>query len=128
MKKESQFNTWLRKQFYETTKPKGCVVQRIENTTSNGVPDLMVITQDAVFLIESKFETTAVRAEQKVFQINVNNISDTVVCVTLSAYPKTKRLVVTNYTVDSIRGTANELTFTLDNEGFKEFYNYFLQA
>ena len=128
MKKEQEFNTWIRKQFYEATKPKGCVVQRIENTTSNGVPDIMVITQDLVFLIESKFETTNVRAEQKVFQINVNEVSDSVVCVTLSAYPKTKRLVVSIYDRECIRNKPLELTFTLDNEGFLEFYNFFLKA
>jgi hypothetical protein len=132
MRTEQDFNRWLTKQFYETTN-KNCVVQRIETTTSNGVPDLLVITQDICFLIESKFETIKVRPEQSAFQIKVNEITKGLnhpcVCVTLSAYPKTKKLVVNIFdksaiTDDGVKCT-NTLLFTLDNEGFKEFYNYF---
>jgi len=108
-------------------------VQRIENTTSNGVPDIMAITPDHVFLIESKFETVKVRPEQAAFQIKVNEttkgLDHPCICVTLTGYPKTKRLVVNVFDRHAVTEQGikchNTLEFTLDNEGFKEFYNYF---
>jgi hypothetical protein len=120
MKNESQFNKWLTKQFYETFN-KHITVQRIETSTGNGVPDLLILTQDKTWLIESKFETTRLRPEQKAWQIKANAIPTNAVVVTLSAYPKTKRLVVQRYSVYN----HDKREFVLDNEGFKEFINYF---
>ena len=132
MRTEKDFNQWITKQLYETTNG-NCVVQRIENTTSNGVPDIMAITPNHVFLIESKFETVKVRPEQAAFQIKVNEttkgLDHPCICVTLTGYPKTKRLVVNVFDRHAVTEQGikchHTLEFTLDNEGFKEFYNYF---
>lgn len=128
MKSEKQFNQWLTKQFYETFDG-NITVQRIETTTGNGVPDLLVLTENKTYLIESKFETTRLRPEQQAWQIKANSIPTDALVVTLSAYPKTKRLVVQQFndisiTVDGIHPVINR-EFVLDNEGFKEFINYF---
>lgn len=120
MKNESQFNKWLTKQFYETFN-RHITVQRIETSTGNGVPDLLILTQDKTWIIESKFETTRVRPDQKAWQIKANAIPSDAVVVTLSAYPKTKRLVVQQFDIT----TVDTREFVLDNEGFKEFINYF---
>lgn len=132
MRTEKDFNQWIRRQLYEATNG-NCVIQRIENTTSNGVPDIMAITPDHVFLIESKFETVKVRPEQAAFQIKVNEtttgLDHPCICVTLTGYPKTKRLVVNIFDRAAVTTTGikckHQLEFTLDNEGFKEFINYF---
>ena len=128
MKSEKQFNQWLTKQFYETFDG-NITVQRIETTTGNGVPDLLVLTENQTYLIESKFETTRLRPEQQAWQIKANSIPTDALVVTLSAYPKTKRLVVQQFneisiTVDGIFPVVDR-EFVLDNEGFKEFINYF---
>jgi len=129
LKKEAQFNQWIRRQFYEQTDGK-LVVQRIENTTSNGVPDILVIMQDRVLLVESKFETGKVRPEQSAFQIKCNEvIKDSVnKCITLTAYPKTKRFVMRKFDSSCIGETGIEdpcpVTFSLDPTGFKDFFNY----
>ena len=128
MKTEKQFNQWITHQFYEKYN-KHITVQRIETTTGNGVPDLLILTQDKTYLIESKFETTRLRPEQQAWQIKANSIPTDTVVVTLCAYPKTKRLVVQQYndisiTDDGIHPVV-DTEFTLDNEGFKEFINYF---
>ena len=79
MKTEKQFNQWITHQFYEKYN-KHITVQRIETTTGNGVPDLLILTQDKTWIIESKFETTRLRPEQKAWQIKANSIpTDTVV-------------------------------------------------
>lgn len=131
MKSEKQFNQWLTKQFYETFDG-NITVQRIETTTGNGVPDLLVLTENQTYLIESKFQTTKLRPEQQAWQIKANSIPTDALVVTLSAYPKTKRLVVQQFndisiTVDGIHPVVNR-EFVLDNEGFKEFINYFLAS
>ena len=131
MKTEKQFNQWITHQFYEKYN-KHITVQRIETTTGNGVPDLLILTQDKTWLIESKFETTRLRPEQQAWQIKANSIPTDALVVTLSAYPKTKRLVVQQYndisiTDDGIHPVV-DTEFTLDNEGFKEFINYFLAS
>ena len=128
MKSEKQFNQWLTKQFYETFDG-NITVQRIETTTGNGVPDLLVLTENQTYLIESKFQTTKLRPEQQAWQIKANSIPTDALVVTLSAYPKTKRLVVQQFneisiTVDGIFPVVDR-EFVLDNEGFKEFINYF---
>ena len=128
MKSEKQFNQWLTKQFYETFDG-NITVQRIETTTGNGVPDLLVLTENQTYLIESKFQTTKLRPEQQAWQIKANSIPTDALVVTLSAYPKTKRLVVQQFndisiTVDGIHPVVDR-EFVLDNEGFKEFINYF---
>lgn len=131
MTSEKQFNQWLTKQFYETF-DKHITVQRIETITGNGVPDLLVLTKDTTYLIESKFQTTRLRPEQQAWQIKANTIPTNAVVVTLSAYPKTKRLVVQQYNDISITDDGIypvvDTEFTLDNEGFKEFINYFYTA
>jgi len=131
MKTEKQFNQWITHQFYEKYN-KHITVQRIETTTGNGVPDLLILTQDKTWLIESKFETTRLRPEQQAWQIKANSIPTDALVVTLSAYPKTKRLVVQQYndisiTDDGIHPVVDAV-FTLDNEGFNEFINYFLAS
>jgi hypothetical protein len=131
MKSEKQFNQWLTKQFYETFDG-NITVQRIETTTGNGVPDLLVLTENQTYLIESKFQTTKLRPEQQAWQIKANSIPTDALVVTLSAYPKTKRLVVQQFndisiTVDGIHPVVDR-EFVLDNEGFKEFINYFNTA
>ena len=131
MKTEKQFNQWITHQFYEKYN-KHITVQRIETITGNGVPDLLILTQDKTWLIESKFETTRLRPEQQAWQIKANSIPTDALVVTLSAYPKTKRLVVQQYndisiTDDGIHPVV-DTEFTLDNEGFKEFINYFLAS
>jgi len=131
MKTEKQFNQWITHQFYEEYN-KHITVQRIETTTGNGVPDLLILTQDKTWIIESKFETTRLRPEQQAWQIKANSIPTDAVVITLCAYPKTKRLVVQQYndisiTNDGIHPVV-DTEFTLDNEGFKEFINYFLAS
>lgn len=127
MKKEAEFNSWIRRMFYECSNHKVCC-QRIETTTSNGVPDLMVILPFGIYLIESKFETTKVRPEQAAFQIRANEITKDAItsCYTFSSYPKTKRLVVSRYGAGSINEdgvTPTKTTeYTLDSSGFTEFY------
>ena len=128
MKKEQEFNTWIRRMFYEQSNHKVCA-QRIETTTGNGVPDIMVILPFGIYLIESKFETTKIRPEQAAFHIRTNAIAqdDVQRCITLSAYPKTKRLVATTYNPSSITEDgivpATEITYALDSAGFKQFYS-----
>jgi len=129
MKSEKQFNQWLTKQFYEKSKTKVCV-QRIETTTGNGVPDLLVIQSGKIMLIESKFETRKLRSEQAAFQIRANEImrGGANVCCTLCAYPKTNRLVVQKFNAMSITDEGIKPTytveFTLDGEGFEDFLAY----
>jgi len=114
--------------FYEQSNHKVCA-QRIETTTGNGVPDIMVILPFGIYLIESKFETTKIRPEQAAFHIRTNTIAqdDVPRCIALSAYPKTKRLVVTTYNTNSITEDgvvpATEVTYSLDAAGFKQFYS-----
>jgi len=128
MKMERDFNKWIRRMFYEQSNHKVCA-QRIETTTGNGVPDIMVILPFGIYLIESKFETTKIRPEQAAFQIRTNSIAkdDVQRCITFSAYPKTKRLIVTTYNASSITEDgvvpATEVTYSLDAAGFKQFYS-----
>lgn len=119
--------------FYEHANHK-VTIQRLETTTGNGVPDLMVVLPSGIYLIESKFETTKLRPEQAAFQIKANSISASSVssCITLSAYPKTKRLVVSTYAPESIGEDGIEpivtITYTLDSKGFKKFYETFFMT
>ena len=59
-------------------------IQRIENTTSNGVPDIMAITPTMYFLL--KVNLKRVRPEQAAFQIEVNEttagLDHPCICVT----------------------------------------------
>jgi hypothetical protein len=129
LKTEAQFNTWIRRNFYESANGK-VVVQRIENTTSNGVPDFLVILQNRILLIESKFETGKVRPEQSAFQIKTNEIIKESVnkCITLTAYPKTNRFVMRRFDASCIDDSGIEdpcpVTFSLTKEGFNDFYKY----
>ena len=126
---EKQFNQWITHQFYEEYNKHITVGNASKLAGGNGVPDLLILTQDKTYLIESKFETTRLRPEQQAWQIKANSIPTDAVVVTLCAYPKTKRLVVQQYndisiTNDGIHPVV-DTEFTLDNEGFKEFINYF---
>jgi Holliday junction resolvase len=127
MKNEQQFNTWLRRMFREARTK--AIIQRIENTTSNGVPDILAILPNQILLIESKFQTRKLRPEQASFQIKTNETIRGSVnkCLTLSAYPKTKRFVVLEFDSLSITEegivTENQWSFSLDKEGFNQFLN-----
>ncbi len=127
MTKEQEFNKWIRRMFYEQSNHKVCC-QRIETTTGNGIPDFLVVLPFGIYLIESKFETTKIRPEQAAFHIRTNSIAkdDVHRCITLSAYPKSKRLIATTYSAYSISEDgivpARTTTFTLDSKGFKQFY------
>ena len=125
MTNESDFNKWLTHHYYEEYN-KSITVQRIETTTGNGVPDLLIITPTETWLIESKFETTTVRPEQKAWQVKTNSIlaGNPTIIVTLSAYPKTKRLVTQRHTIRDAELVTDRREFTLDNEGFKEFITF----
>jgi len=129
MTTEKSFNQWIRRMFYENSTTK-CLVQRIETTTSNGIPDILVILPSKMLLIESKFETKNIRPEQAAFQIKTNAILKNSVnsCITLAAYPKTKRFVMMRFDTDSITEqgiTCNdEIRFSLDKKGFNDFVNY----
>jgi hypothetical protein len=128
MKNEQEFNKWLKTRFYEAFGRK-VIIQRIETTTSNGIPDILAILSDKIILIESKFETGKLRPEQAAFQIRTNEVMRESVnkCLTLSAYPKTKRFVVREFDSLSItdEGIVTESidTYSLDKEGFKLFLN-----
>tara|TARA_R110000772_G_scaffold63868_5_gene142809 strand:+ start:7515 stop:7868 length:354 start_codon:yes stop_codon:yes gene_type:complete len=106
------------------------IIQRIENTTSNGVPDILAILPNQILLIESKFQTRKLRPEQASFQIKTNETiqkGSVNKCLTLSAYPKTKRFVVLEFDSLSITEegivTENQWSFSLDKEGFNQFLN-----
>jgi hypothetical protein len=110
--------------------PTKSLVQRIENTTSSGIPDIMVILPNRMVFIESKFETKKIRPEQAAFQIKTNSIiKDSLnTCITLAAYPKTSRFVMMRFDTGSITEEGikceNEVTFSLDKDGFNDFLNY----
>ena len=95
-----------------------------------GIPDLLVIQPSKILLIESKFETRSIRSEQGAFQIKANEImrDGNNVCCTLSAYPKTNRLVYQSYNAMSITEDgiqpAQTIEFTLDADGFANFLKY----
>ena len=129
LKTEAQFNTWIRNNCHEQANGK-IVVQRIETTTSNGVPDLLVILQNRILLIESKFETGKIRPEQSAFQIKTNEVIKESInkCITLTAYPKTNRFVMRRFDASCINESGIEdpcpVTFAMTKTGFKDFYNY----
>jgi hypothetical protein len=95
MKNEAAFSTWVRTLAYKYTKSL-LLFQRIETTTSSGVPDVLMITEHKTILIELKYETTKLRPMQYAWHKRMQKVSQANktldVCV-LCAYPKTKRLV-----------------------------------
>jgi Holliday junction resolvase len=116
--------------FFECLDTKA-VIQRIETTTSNGVPDILAILPNKVLLIESKFETKKLRPEQAAFQIKSNVVLKDSVnkCITLSAYPKSKRFIMMMFDASSIgkegiEENGKEVIFSLDKKGFTDFINY----
>lgn len=116
--------------FFECLDTKA-VIQRIETTTSNGVPDILAILPNKVLLIESKFETKKLRPEQAAFQIKTNIVLEDSVnkCITLSAYPKSKRFIMMMFDASSIgkkgiEENGKEVIFSLDKKGFTDFINY----
>lgn len=130
MTTEKHFNQYITKQFYEYYKGK-VVTQRIETTTGNGVPDLLIITPTEVFIIESKFQTTKLRAEQYAWQIKTNKVIDSMPTFVLSlcAYPKSRTMIVNVYDEDSISEDGIQPTktdkYTLNKDGFTKFLNTF---
>jgi len=130
MTTEKHFNKYITKQFYEYYKGK-VVTQRIETTTGNGVPDLFIITPTEVFVIESKFQTTKLRAEQYAWQIKTNKVIDSMPTFVLSlcAYPKSNTMIVNVYDEDSISvdGVQPSKTdkYTLNKDGFTKFLDTF---
>ena len=133
MTTEKHFNQYITKQFYEYYKGK-VVTQRIETTTGNGVPDLLIITPTEVFIIESKFQTTKLRAEQYAWQIKTNKVIDSMPTFVLSlcAYPKSNTMIVNVYDEDSISEDGIQPTktdkYTLNKDGFTKFLNTFLAS
>ena len=133
MTSEKHFNQYITKQFYEYYKGK-VVTQRIETTTGNGVPDLLIITPTEVFIIESKFQTTKLRAEQYAWQIKTNKVIDSMPTYVLSlcAYPKSRTMIVNVYDEDSIGEDGIQPTktdkYTLNKDGFTKFLNTFHTA
>jgi hypothetical protein len=95
MKNEAAFSTWVRTLAYKYTKSL-LLFQRIETTTSSGVPDVLMVTENKTLLIELKYETTKLRPMQYAWHKRMQKVSQVNktldVCV-LCAYPKTKRLV-----------------------------------
>lgn len=130
MTTEKHFNQYITKQFYEYFEGQ-VVTQRIETTTGNGVPDLLIITPTAVFIIESKFQTTKLRAEQYAWQIKTNKVIESMPTYVLSlcAYPKSRTMIVNVYDEDSISvdGIQPVKTdkYTLNKDGFTKFLNTF---
>jgi hypothetical protein len=133
MTSEKHFNQYITKQFYEYYKGK-VVTQRIETTTGNGVPDLLIITPTEVFIIESKFQTTKLRAEQYAWQIKTNKVIESMPTFVLSlcAYPKSRTMIVNVYDEDSISVDGIQPTktdkYTLNKDGFTKFLNTFLAS
>jgi hypothetical protein len=133
MTTEKQFNQYITKQFYEYYKGK-VVTQRIETTTGNGVPDLLIITPNQVFIIESKFQTTKLRAEQYAWQIKTNKVIDEMPTYVLSlcAYPKSNTMIVNTYDEDSVGEDGIQPVstnkYTLNKDGFTKFLNTFLAS
>lgn len=130
MTSEKHFNQYITKQFYEYYKGK-VVTQRLETTTGNGVPDLLIITPTEVFIIESKFQTTKLRAEQYAWQIKTNKVIESMPTFVLSlcAYPKSRTMIVNVYDEDSISVDGIQPTrtdkYTLNKDGFTKFLNTF---
>ena len=133
MKTEKQFNQWITHQFYEEYN-KHITVQRIETTTGNGVPDLLIITPTEVFIIESKFQTTKLRAEQYAWQIKTNKVIDSMPTFVLSlcAFPKSNTMIVNVYDEDSLGEDGIQPVktdkYTLNKDGFTKFLNTFHNA
>jgi len=130
MTTEKHFNQYITKQFYDYYKG-NVVTQRIETTTGNGIPDLFIITPNQVFIIESKFQTTKLRAEQYAWQIKTNKVIDEMPTFVLSlcAYPKSNTMVVNLYDEDSVGVDGIQATktdkYTLNKDGFTKFLNTF---
>lgn len=95
MKNEAAFSTWVRTLAYKYTES-SVLFQRIETTTSSGVPDVLMLTKNKTLLIELKYETTKLRPMQNAWHKRMQKLAKAnktlEVCV-LCAYPKTKRLV-----------------------------------
>jgi hypothetical protein len=130
MKTEAQFNTWIRRQFYEQSEKKVCV-QRIETTTCNGIFDILVVLPHTTLFIESKFQTRRLRPEQYATQIKFNSVidGDHANFLSMSAYPKRKKFIVCKYEPSSINEKSIdpvlELEYDLSKTGFHKFYKDF---
>lgn len=95
MKNEAAFSTWVRTLAYKYTES-SVLFQRIETTTSSGVPDVLMLTKNKTLLIELKYETTKLRPMQKAWHKRIQKLveaNETVELCVLCAYPKTKRMV-----------------------------------
>ena len=95
MKNEAAFSTWVRKLAYKYTQS-SVLFQRIETTTSSGVPDVLMLTNNKTLLLELKYETKNLRPMQKAWHKRIQKLveaNETVELCVLCAYPRTKRLV-----------------------------------
>ena len=95
MKNEAAFSTWVRKLAYKYTQS-SVLFQRIETTTSSGVPDVLMLTNNKTLLLELKYETKNLRPMQKAWHKRIQKLveaNETVELCVLCAYPKTKRMV-----------------------------------
>jgi hypothetical protein len=118
MKNEAAFSTWVRTLAHKYTES-SVAFQRIETTTSNGVPDVLMITKKKILLLELKYATTKLRPMQKAWHTRIKRIADEndalEVCV-LCAYPKTKRLL--HFRVDK-----DPVEYELSKEGLYELFD-----
>ena len=104
---EKQFNrrliSWLLKLY-----PKA-LANRIETTTMSGFPDHVWIFERRVLFVEAKMETRELRAAQNVwyhrfletFETKAWSTWSTVDYMLVSAYPRSKRMVVRSPSFDS---------------------------
>ena len=117
MKNEAAFSTWVRKLAYKYTQS-SVLFQRIETTTSSGVPDVLMLTNNKTLLLELKYETKNLRPMQKAWHKRIKKLveaNETVELCVLCAYPKTKRMVF--FVVDQ-----EPIEYELTQEGL---YNLF---
>jgi hypothetical protein len=117
MKNEAAFSTWVRKLAYKYTQS-SVLFQRIETTTSSGVPDVLMLTNNKTLLLELKYETKNLRPMQKAWHKRIQKLveaNETVELCVLCAYPKTKRMVF--FVVDQ-----EPIEYELTQEGL---YNLF---
>ena len=96
MKNEAAFSTWVKTIASKYVPQSSLLFQRIETTTSSGVPDVLMITPKKTLLLELKYETTNLRPMQKAWHKRIEQLvkaNKTLEVCVLCAYPRTKRLV-----------------------------------
>lgn len=119
MKNEAAFSTWVKTISSKYVPQSSLLFQRIETTTSSGVPDVLMITKNKTLLLELKYETTNLRPMQKAWHKRIEKLvkaNETLEVCVLCAYPRTKRLV--HFVVD---GEPKE--YKLCKEGLYELFD-----